>query len=578
MTGVAAQQAARAVARAGAIGLVAATPRGRRLAAHLAATWPGARLYSERPGEAVRRAWGECSALLLVMATGAAVRLTAPLLADKRRDPGVVCVDDGARFAVVLSGGHGGGANDLAAAVSQTFGCTPVVTTASESLGVPALDALGADLGFRVDPASDVAAVGSALVSDERVTVVSDVRWPLPPLPSNVVRSRVPLAPCLLITDRLCAALPRPAVVYRPASLVVGVGCSRGVTASEILALVDKTLDDAGLSVASVARVATIEDKRTETGLIEAVGRRGWSLEFHTAARLSRIEVPHPSEAARRAVGTPSVAEAAALADAAELVVSKRKSRMVTVAVGRMRPRGRLHLVGIGPGDVGLVPPMAREALARSEVVIGLRRYLDAVRCLLRPGTRIEESVIGDEMGRARGAVAEARAGAAVALVSGGDAGIYAMASPALCLDPGDIDVVCVPGICAALAAASLLGAPLGHDHCSISLSNRLTPWELIRQRVHAAARADFVVVFYNPRSSGRGWQLEEARRLLLEHRASGTPVGVVTDAFRPGQRVAITTLGELDVGVVGMTTTVVVGSSQTRMACGRMVTPRGYS
>jgi cobalt-precorrin 5A hydrolase/precorrin-3B C17-methyltransferase len=137
--------------------------------------------------------------------------------------------------------------------------------------------------------------------------------------------------------------------------------------------------------------------------------------------------------------------------------------------------------------------------------------------------------------------------------------------------------VIGVPGVTAALAAAALLGAPLGHDHCAISLSDLLTPWEVIRRRVRAAAEGDFVVCFYNPRSAGRDWQLAEARLLLLEHRKPDTPVGVVTDAHRPGQRVVLTTLGDLDVAEVGMTTIVVVGSTLTTVVAGRMVTPRGY-
>jgi cobalt-precorrin 5A hydrolase/precorrin-3B C17-methyltransferase len=164
-----------------------------------------------------------------------------------------------------------------------------------------------------------------------------------------------------------------------------------------------------------------------------------------------------------------------------------------------------------------------------------------------------------------------------VALVSGGDAGVYGMASPALDSAGNDVEVEVIPGVTAANAAAALLGSPLGHDHCSISLSDLLTPWEVIRRRLVAAAEGDFVVVLYNPRSRGRSWQLEEARLLLLEHRGPDTPVGIVTDAYRDGQRIVLTTLGELDACAVGMTTTVVVGSRQTRLVAGRMVTPRGY-
>ncbi len=395
-------------------------------------------------------------------------------------------------------------------------------------------------------------------------------------MPASVVSADQASAPCLLITDRLVDP-PRPAVVYRPPSLVVGVGCSSGAAAAEILELVDRALEEATVVAASVAGMASVDAKRDESGLARAARERGWPLTFHPAERLAAVPVPNPSAAVARAVGTASVAEAAALVDAAELVVPKRKSARATVAVARVRPRGRLYLVGTGPGDPDLVPPRARAALARCELVVGLDRYVDRVRQLLRPGTRVEVSTIGGELERARLALAEARSGAAVALVSGGDAGVYGMASPALAEATPDVEVIAVPGVTAALAAAALLGAPLGHDHCAISLSDLLTPWAVIGDRLEAAARGDFVISLYNPRSAGRGWQLEEARRLLLRHRGPETPVGLVTDAYRPGQRVELTTLGRLDGTSAGMTTTVVIGSSQTRMVAGRMVTPRGY-
>ena len=178
--------------------------------------------------------------------------------------------------------------------------------------------------------------------------------------------------------------------------------------------------------------------------------------------------VPNPSAAALAAVGTPSVAEAAALTRGDVLVAGKRKSAMATAAVARIRPRGRLALVGLGPGARDLLAPRAVAELRRASVVAGLDQYLDQVRDLLRPGTRLLSSGLGAEEERARAAVTEARRGHAVALVGSGDAGVYSMASPALSLAGQDIDVVTVPGITANLAAAALLGAPLGHDHAVI--------------------------------------------------------------------------------------------------------------
>ena len=553
------------------IGLIAATAAGQRGCERLAAAWPDrTRVYDGPVREAVTAAFAECEQLVCFLATGAAVRIVAPLLADKASDPGVVCVDEAHRHAVALLGGHGGGANALAAAVSDVLGTSPVITTATDAMHASGLDTLG----LPVEGA--IAAVSRTMLDGEPVAMRADAVWPLPALPPNVGEAGEAE---IRVTDLVVPAGERTAVL-RPASLVVGVGGSRGVAAEEVLGLVREALEGAGLSARSVAALATVEAKADEAGIVAAAERLNVPLLTYAAGTLAGIEVPNPSAAPLAAVGTPSVAEAAALAAAGqggELVVQKRKSAMATAAVARRRPRGRLAVVGLGPGARDLLTPRAREELRRAAVVVGLDQYVDQIRDLLRPGTRILESGLGAEEERARSAVAEARAGYAVALIGSGDAGVYAMASPALAEASADIDVVGVPGVTAALAAAAILGAPLGHDHVSISLSDLHTPWEVIERRVRAAAESDLVVTFYNPRSRGRDWQLPKALAILGEHRTPQTPVGVVHAASRPDERSEVTTLAALDVTTVDMVTVVTVGNTATREVAGRMVTPRGY-
>jgi cobalt-precorrin 5A hydrolase / precorrin-3B C17-methyltransferase len=558
------------------IGLIAATANGYRNAVHLAGAWTDAHLYEGKAREALHRAWNECDDIVLFLATGAAVRLVAPLLESKHQDPGVVTVDDAGNFAVALCGGHEGGANALAARVAETLGGTPVITTASDSIGVPALDSLGEKLGLRLEGDSNLASVGAALVSGENVNLVTDKRWPLGPLPENIFRTDKWEAPLILISDRLVET-PRLSVVYRPPSLVAGVGCSRGAGAEEILTILRRSLAEAGLAEKSVAALASIDVKRDEAGLLEAAQRLKVQIYFHPSEALSTVETPNPSEQVREAVGTPSVAEAAVVSSGAELVLEKRKSANVTVAIGRLPVRGRLALVSLGPGEDTLLPPLAREALAASELVVGLEQYVGRIGHLLRPGTRVLTLPLGNEVERAELALSEARAGGSVALVSSGDVGTYAMASPALELADEDVDVVVVPGVTAAQAAASLLGSPLGHDHCSVSLSDLLTPWGVIQDRVRTAAEGDFVVSLYNPRSKGRDWQLGKVKEILLKYRPPDTPVGIVKDAYRPTQQIILTDLASLRPEDVDMMTIVLVGSSQTRIVAGRMVTPRGY-
>jgi len=235
-------------------------------------------------------------------------------------------------------------------------------------------------------------------------------------------------------------------------------------------------------------------------------------------------------------------------------------------------------VVGLGPGGPAFRTPAAETAVRRAEVVIGYGPYVDACADLLTAAQEVVRSPIGDETVRAKQAVAEADSGRRVALVCSGDPGIYAMASLTLeVASHAAVEVEVVPGVTAATAAAALLGAPLGHDHAVISLSDLLTPWSAIETRLRAAASADLVVALYNPRSRGRTWQFDAAVALLAEHRPPSTPVGVVTDAARPDQSVTITTLAAVDPAAVGMTTCVIVGSSTTRVIGGRMVTPRGY-
>jgi cobalt-precorrin 5A hydrolase / precorrin-3B C17-methyltransferase len=574
------------------IGLIAATAAGRRAAARLAASLGDCRVYQDASAaDSLRLAWSECTQLVCFLATGATVRLIAPLLADKHRDPGVVCVDEAARFAVALTGGHDGGANALAGRVAEALEAQAVVTTATDAVGVPGLDTLGWAI------TGEVAAVSRAVLDGLPVRLLADAVHPLPALPPNIRTDSDPEAvPAAVIhvSDRLTpwaaaeagTAATVPRVVLHPRGLVVGVGASRGVSAEEVLGLVRTALADAGLSPHSLRCLASVDAKAEEPGLVEAARTLGVELLTFGADALSAVPVPNPSAAPLAAVGTPSVAEAAAVlgADGGELLVPKRKSApegraaMCTVAVARRPVRGRLAVVGLGPGARDLLTQRARDELRRASVIVGLDQYVEQIRDLLRPGTRIEATGLGAEEERARSAVRLAQQGLAVALIGSGDAGVYAMASPALAEAGADIDVVGVPGVTAALAASSLLGAPLGHDHVSISLSDLHTPWEVIERRVRAAASADLVVTFYNPRSRGRAWQLPKALALLAEHRdPATTPVGVAHSVSRPDEWHTVTTLAEVEVTTVDMTTVVVVGNTASRTVSGRMVTPRGY-
>lgn len=246
--------------------------------------------------------------------------------------------------------------------------------------------------------------------------------------------------------------------------------------------------------------------------------------------------------------------------------------------------KGILYLVGIGPGAKDHCTPAALTAISDAQIVVGYGTYLALVKHLIE-GKEIIRSGMTEEIGRARAAVERARNGAKVALISSGDVGVYGMAglvfevlkeinwkrdqSPELRI---------VPGITAISSCASLLGAPLVHDFCTISLSDLLTPWEVIARRIEAAASADFVIGLYNPASGRRTRQIVDAHDIIARHRTVDTPVGLVKSGYRSMQHVVLTDLDHFLEYEIGMLTTVLVGSSNTFVFEGHMVTPRGYA
>jgi precorrin-3B C17-methyltransferase len=226
--------------------------------------------------------------------------------------------------------------------------------------------------------------------------------------------------------------------------------------------------------------------------------------------------------------------------------------------------------------------PHARRALLEADVILGYKGYMELLEPMLLEAKETIATGMKGEIDRCQTAIARALAGQDAAMVSSGDAGIYGMAGLILELLGSQglmdrVEVEVIPGVPALAAAAALLGAPLMHDFAVISLSDLMTPWEVIQARVAAAARADFVLVIYNPRSKRRQLQLPQALKHVRESRGQQTPVGIVKDAMRAGQSIEVTTLGEMDVSRVDMRSILIIGNSQTRVLDGKMVTPRGY-
>ena len=247
-------------------------------------------------------------------------------------------------------------------------------------------------------------------------------------------------------------------------------------------------------------------------------------------------------------------------------------------------PRGKIMLVGLGPGSHDYLTGRARAAIAEADTVIGYATYIRLVKDLL-DGKEVIKKAMTEELDRAIEAYDRAKLGKKVALISSGDAGVYGMAGPTFEVlfqagwtpDAG-IEVEIIPGASAINTCASLVGAPLTHDFCAISLSDLLTPWPTIARRLDAVAYSDFVVALYNPKSGRRTRQIQEAQRIFLRHRDPNTPVAIVKSAFRAKQRIEFTTLEKMIEADIGMLSTVLIGNSNTFVKHGLMITPRGYA
>ena len=548
-------------------------------------TWPAGDLQRLLESE-----WPRSRAFVAVGACGAITRLIAPLLSSKSTDPAVVVADSQGRFAIPLVGGHGAGAEALAQEVAALLGGEAVLTGASASEGRLALDSFGTGWGWRRGPGPWDQLMKSAARGEPLQLEHHDGndRW----LQLDALQGAEASG------ARLSVGVERSEQCrWHPPALWVGMGCERNTS----LALLERGLKAAlaaqNLALEAVAGLASADRKADEPALLQLAKRYGWPLRCFSSSALQAVEVPNPSPVVAAELGTASVAEAAALlacGPGASLRSEKRIERAapgeqgaatvaIAQAVAQWAPqRGTLHLIGSGPGSLALLTPDARAALAASSVWVGYGLYLDLLEPLRRPDQLRSDGQLTQERERCREALELACQGLTVALVSSGDSGIYGMAGLALeqwmALMEHDRPAFQVhPGISALQLAAARAGAPLMHDFCTVSLSDRLTPWEVIERRLKAAAAGDFVVALYNPRSKGRDWQLGRAQELLLEHRPGTTPVVLARQLGRDEEVVSLHQLASLPIDQVDMLTLVLIGNSSSRVEGGRMVTPRGY-
>ena len=533
--------------------------------------------------------------LIVVAAVGIIIRALAGRLSDKHKEPPVVAVSASGQSVIPLLGGHRG-ANDLARSIAETLNVKAAITTAGDERYHIALDS--PPDGLTLHNPQHYRAFVASMIAGSSVQVPADNAW--------LNEAKLPLASDgdlkISVTHEVCQGTETH-LVYNPKVLYVGVGCERGVSTDELEALVQSVFEEHRLAKQSVAGLFSIDVKADEYAVLSLAKKWDLQTRFFDAKRLERetSRLANPSDIVYREVGCHGVAEGAALAASGvdgQLIVTKKKSERATVAVALSpqplatelsgRRRGRLWVVGIGPGDSQARTHEVETALRSSDVWVGYSLYLDLVDDL-KTSQDIHSYSLGEETDRVKAAIALAADGRDVSLVCSGDAGIYAMA--ALVYEVMDampnaerafVEPRVLPGVSALQTAAARAGAPIGHDFCAISLSDLLTPREVIRRRVRHAAEGDFVTAFYNPVSMKRKALFDESMDVLRNERPADTPVIIARSLGRVDESVSVTTLETIHSSQIDMLTIVLVGSSTSKAleleGVLSVYTPRGYA
>lgn len=551
-------------------------------ARRIQARYPGARVHGlasrvdadvpfDELGAHLRELYARGLPIVALCAAGIVIRCLAPALADKGVEPPVLAVAEDASAVVPLLGGLTG-VNVIAREIAECVGVAPAITTSGELrfgacvLNPPEGYAL-ADLAQGKRFVSDLLAGASTRV-DGAAPWLDDVALPRDAAAAHAIR---------VTPDAWRGA--RDELVIHPRSVVVGVAADAVHAGEALAARIEAMLDAQGLARLALAAIVAPASAIGEPALEEAA---------------STLDVP-----LRFVDGDPDApADASTLLGRALRVTHtlREESNGLACAVAAQpvdpatlgRARGRLTVLGLGPGAAAWLTPAARAALADATDILGYTTYVNMAGPF-RADQRVHGTDNREEMQRARHAFELAAEGRRVAVVSSGDPGVFAMAAAVLealdeARDPqwAAVDLRVEPGISASLATAAQAGAPLGHDFCAISLSDNLKPWDVIEMRLQHAARADLVMAFYNPISRARPWQLDRALDIVRAHRAADTVVVLGRDIGRPGATLSTTTLGALRGEQVDMRTMVIVGSSTTRrFAIGNarewVYTPRWY-
>ncbi|BAQ64831.1 precorrin-3B C(17)-methyltransferase [Geminocystis sp. NIES-3709] len=582
-------------------------------------TLKNTKYYHESLSQHLANIWENSEGIIFSLTIGAVVRLVSPLLTNKKKDPAIIVIDPHTKYVISLLGGHQANADKLTELIAHQLDAKAIITSASYNLNLPSIDTFGNIFGWQRGK-GNWTEVSINIARNLPTLIRQDLglNWWQNSLPSShpfifentkdsksIIRENTEKAMVYIGAEKP-PNIDIPCVSWHPRILWVGIGCERDTSPSLIESAVTQVLDKYNLERKSIASLATIDLKKDELGILMLGKKWGLALHTFTAEELNSVAVPNPSSIVKEEVGTPSVAEASALKSALlpnlrenqqkspHLIVPKQIIRQegekgaVTVAIARSNVeynpnKGKLYLIGTGPGSIEYLTSVAKTALREADIIIGYSLYIDLIKSLLRPEQIIESSPITQERQRAERAIELAKWGLKVAVISSGDCGIYGMAGLVLEIlqnqnwDGKQPPVEVFSGITAMQSVAAKIGSPLMHDFCAISLSDLLTPWEVIEKRITAAASADFITAIYNPRSQTRTQQIITTQKIFLEYRKPHTPVAIARSVTRDDENIIITTLGEMLNHSIDMVTTVIIGNSSTKRYHDLLITPRGY-
>ncbi len=546
--------------------------------------------------------WESNNKLIFIGSICAVVRLISPFISSKENDPAVLVLDANSSYVTCLLGGHISGGDQITIELASDLGGQAVLTGDSKVKERIPLDCFGDLWGWK--RGGDVEGWRKLMIdqSRERKTIIFQSTglklWQgLKSCSNYIFKDKNDDDLSSNNIDLYIGPKVGNTCSWHPPTIWIGIGCERNTNKEIILRAIKDSFSRNGVSTLSIAGFASIDKKIDEVGLLEVTKENDWPIIFYSQSDLAKVNVPNASQVVMDEMGTASVAEAAAILSSGKggnLIQEKQifrsnenESGAVTIALAESKiafspQKGELHLVGSGPGQVEMLTYDSRFALSKCVIWIGYGSYLNYLESIRGNHQVRIDSQLTFEKDRCREALSLAKQGARVALVSSGDSGIYGMAGLALELwlnqeDDSRPFLQIHPGISSFQMAASKVGAPFMHDFCSISLSDLLTPWETIEERIKCAAKGDFVLAIFNPRSIKRDWQLNKAIEILLQFRKPSTPVAVARQLARSEESIELYNLESLPIDKVDMLTILVIGNSQSIIKNDKFLTPRGY-